>query len=423
MPAWPPRVLLVVVCIVITACGGGGGGSGAEVVVRDSAGIAIVEHPAAAVEAVPIATLADAEMSIGGEDADEDHDATFLQRGYLFGDGVIGYNVRESRLIRYDESGAMVASYGRRGDGPDEFQAMIPIRTGGDSLMLVDIARSTWRVLRPDFSTSPSVSFGDGPSFQQQTFGVTPDGAMLAVYRSFDPSSRETSGPPRRHLRPIVRLAPGATEWDTVMTIRGELSYPTTFSEGGQTFPGERMVTMGAFPYYIVWGDVLVTVDNADRTIELRAFDGTLQRSIRFATPLRPLTQDIRDSALARDERQMAQFQAPEALKAQFLEQSRNQVFADSVAPYDRIMVSRDRRLWLRLNETPADSTTIWHGHDGDGRLAVRLELPRGWMLFDSDGDRMLVRRIDDLGLGYLEIRRTLTPGRETEGGEALPES
>lgn len=420
MPRVAPALLPVVV-LALVACGGAGGPDAAEVAVRDSAGIAIIEHPAAAVDAVPIARPGEASLSIGGEEADEDHDATFLQRGYLLADGVIGYNVRESRMIRYDGSGVMVASYGRRGDGPDEFQAMIPFRTTGDSLLLVDIARSTHRVLRPDLSTSPSVSFGDGPIFQQQPFGVTPDGALLAVYRSFDPSNRETSGPPRRNARPIVRLAPGAASWDTVMTIRGELVYPMTFTEGGQSYPGERMVTMGAFPHHAVWGDALVTVDNGDRTIELRDFDGTLRRSIRFAVPLRPLTQEIRDSALARDARQMEEFQAPEAIKAQFLEQSRNQVFADSVAPYDRIFVSRDEGLWLRLNETPADSTTVWHGHDKDGRLAVRLELPRGWALLDVDGVRILVRRSDDLGLGYLEIRRMMVPGREGDGGEALP--
>ncbi len=223
--------------------------------------------------------------------------------------------------------------------------------------------------------------------------------------RPIGPGSQETSGPPRRESRTVERIRDGATTWDSILSYRGELVYPIVFTEGGREYPGQRLVTFGAYPYVTPWQGALAVVDNADRTVEVRGLDGVLQRSIRFSLPLRPVTTSMHDSVLARDARSLERSNMPPAMKARYLQESREQRFADSVAPYDRILASGDGRLWLRLNETPVDSATTWYALKADGALERRLLLPHGWLLFDSSGERIVIRRLDDDGLGYLELR------------------
>jgi hypothetical protein len=391
---------------LLAACGGGGSGGAAEgVVTRDSAGVAIVEHSEAAVNAVPVAMLGEATMSLGGEDATPEQDGTFYTRGWLLEDAVLALHNREATFRRFDAAGEVQASYGRRGQGPDEFQAVMPMRLGGDSLLLVEFTRSTARVLRSDLTAGAATAFGEGPAFEYQVFGAGPGGALVAIHRTMQPTT-ETSGPARRPPLHFVRRAAGATTWDTVVVTDGELAYPMMYNEGGHAFPMLRPVTFGAIPLQTVWGDRIVVVNNGDWTIQEYDFDGTPVRIVRFAMPLRASTQAMRDSIFARELRQMEQLrEVPQGLKDQFVEMSRSQQFADSIAPYDRVLVARDGELWLRVNEMPVDTTTTWMRIGRDGRLAGRLSLPRGWMLLDADGDRALVRRTDELDLGYLEVR------------------
>ncbi len=399
------RARLAWVTLLLAGCGGAGGADGVEgIVARDSAGVTIVEHSAAAVEAVPLATLGEPTFAIGGEDASPEFDGTFYSRGWLQDDAVLALHNREYTFRRFDPSGTVLGSYGRRGEGPDEFRAMMPLRLGGDSLLLVEMTRSSAKVLRGDLTTGAERSFGEGPRFEIQIFGSGPDGTLLAILYQMGQQT-ERSGPPSREPRYLIRSRPGSGAWDTVVVAEGELAYPTVFSEGGQEFPSRRFVTFGPSPLQTVWGDRLVVVNNGDWTIREHDLDGALVRSTRFALPLRAATQEMKDSVNARENRQLDQMQVPEAMRNQLVAMALSTVFADSVAPYDRVLVARDGDLWIRQNEVPVDTSTTWMQLGRDGRLARRLVLPRDWALLDVDGDRALVRRTDDLDLGYLEVR------------------
>jgi hypothetical protein len=399
------RFMMAGVFVAATACGQVAAGGMAEVVTRDSAGIAIVEHPAGAFEAMVLSQPGEPVLSIGGLDVEERSDATFLTRAWLGSGGLLALNGRENRFVRFDDQGAVIGTFGGRGDGPDEFQAMMPVRVGGDSLLLIEMMRSNYRLLQHDLSTTAAVTFGEGPSFRNNIFGALADGTLLAVQGRQEYTDR--SGPQRRDPEQVVVLRPGTTSWDTVLTSRGFQLYPMVAREGNQEFPTVNMVTFGEFPYRAVWGGGLVLVDNSDWSIALHDLDGAVHRLIRLDLPRRPVTDAMRDSVFARDERQLEQFNAqiPQAMKDQFLEASRAQQFADSVAPYDRIITTRDGLLWMRINEMPVDTSTQWLAFSPEGVLSRRLQLPKRWMLLDADGDRILIRRLDDDDIGYLEVR------------------
>lgn len=403
------RWMAVTTIVVVTACGGGdGGGAGDGVTTRDSAGVAIVEHSAAAVAAVPRAHLGEPTFAIGGEDAAPELDGTFYMRGWLLDDGVLALHSREYTFRKFDNAGTVTGSYGRRGEGPDEFRAMLPVRIAGDSLLLVELTRSTAKVLRGDLTTGPERTFGEGPSFQNQVFGAGPDGTLLALQFSMEMPTKR-SGPADREPHVMVRWAPDGTGWDTVVVGEGELAEPAVFSEGGQEYPGRRTVRFGPSPLQAVWGDRLMVVNNGDWTLREYGFDGSLVREVRFALPFRLTTQEMKDSVAAREKRQMDAMQIPEALRSQMVAMITTTTYVDSIAPYDRVLVSRDGDFWIRQNEMPVDTATTWMRIGRDGRLMSTLALPRGWNLLDVEEGRALIRRTDDLDLGYLEVRPIAT--------------
>lgn len=399
------RVVSVVLVLVLVAvgCGEPEGGARAGVTERDSAGVSIIEHSSGAVDATPAVALGEPTFAIGGPSVDANHDATFFTRGWLRDDGAVALVGRESRFLRFDGSGTLLARFGGSGTGPNEFQAMLPLDLGGDSLLLADVMRSTTLVLRNDITPGLAGRFGDAPMFEYGVFG-TVNGTLFAVHRNMRPGT-ERSGPATREALVIVRRVRGGATWDTAFTVAGELAYPMMMSEGGVEFPTRRPVTFGPVPMQAVWQGQVINIDNGDWTVAIHDSAGTLTRSIRIAQPLRPVTQTIRDSVVAREEQQVMTSQIPPQFREQFLSLVRSQQFAEQVAPYDRVRVTRDGALYLRLNVTPVDTTTTWYRFDGTGRLIHRLTLPRDWMLFDVDDDRALIRRTDDDGLGYLEIR------------------
>ena len=95
----------------------------------------------------------------------------------------------------------------------------------------------------------------------------------------------------------------------------------------------------------------------------------------------------------------------PEPTAARWRQLAEQQRFADSVAPYDRVLNGRDGTLWLRITVTPIDTTREWLGFSAEGRLERRITLPNGWGMLAVDRDRVLVRRTDADDIGYLDIR------------------
>lgn len=118
------RMLLtgVVLALVASACGGGAGDQVAAVV-RDSAGITIVENsdPAWAPGAswtVDTAAL----VTIGGDELDPLYDLGQVTGALRLSDGrIVVANGATSEIRWYDGEGQHLATAGRKGQGPGEY--------------------------------------------------------------------------------------------------------------------------------------------------------------------------------------------------------------------------------------------------------------------------------------------------------------
>ena len=143
----------------MAACGSGSGAGSA--VSRDSAGITIVENSGAKWAEgtgwrVPDSVLVD----IGGQGADTSSDMDRVAGPVRLSDGRIAFaNGGTNELRIFDATGKHLASSGRAGSGPGEYQMPMGIWVGqGDSLMVFDAMVATaqrgspGRHLRPDLS-------------------------------------------------------------------------------------------------------------------------------------------------------------------------------------------------------------------------------------------------------------------------------
>ena len=126
----------------------GGGGTAGTAVVRDSAGITIVENLVADPAGIPrwsIDTIP--RLSIGVDSGDAAYEFARIGGVYRLPNGMIlvlhgpGESAYEFRF--FDSTGKHIATHGRRGEGPGDFRSIAFVGSaGGDTVVAVDFPNS-----------------------------------------------------------------------------------------------------------------------------------------------------------------------------------------------------------------------------------------------------------------------------------------
>ena len=135
--------LLLVACACAGACAGPERTAPAGVTVRDSAGVAIVEHSAAFIASLPVWTLDSVPVLRIVADPDPDPDADALaevQQAVRRPDGrVIVYDVRLRELREYSTGGELLRTLARAGRGPGEIGYITGLQlVGADTVAFID---------------------------------------------------------------------------------------------------------------------------------------------------------------------------------------------------------------------------------------------------------------------------------------------
>ena len=126
--------------------------SGLRVSRTDSAGVEIVENSGSAslgedgwsVSPVPA-------LTIGTIEGPESYQFFGIAGIHRFSDGRIGVVDSGSRSVRiFNADGVFQASYGQRGEGPEEFEMPVLAGTVGDTLLVVDRAHHRLSFVHPD---------------------------------------------------------------------------------------------------------------------------------------------------------------------------------------------------------------------------------------------------------------------------------
>src|SRR6478736_3764465 len=241
-PVTPAGKLFDVLLALALLAGCSGEAGPTAVTTRDSAGVTIIEHPAAAVAAAPVWTLGPAKVTIDHGATDEELFARVTEAARLSDGRIVVINAEDegAQPLLYRADGTFERPLGRQGSGPGEFRtaSLLDCRAG-DTLCLFDF--NTRRITRM-LPTGDVATIIDLSRVGQMALGfprgVLPDGRLVSLPFMFDTVS--SGGAVFRTPNVIVTVDPAVGDPDTVATgIPGAATYlgTVTFGDRSMTFP------------------------------------------------------------------------------------------------------------------------------------------------------------------------------------------
>ncbi len=389
------RFITSAAAILSLACGDPGHGDG-DFVVRDSAGITIVENHAAAWTDGNAWTLAaDPSLSIGALEGPEEYQlfrvsgALRLPNGGLF---VANGGTNEIRL--YDESGHHVRTVGREGSGPGEFRGLgAAWRFGPDSALVVDQNARRFSALNLDGTFGRSVNFpappeGLGPAPK----GVFDDASVLMWARLTSLGDR-------------VGLYVDSVEF-LRYTLTGELlnrmARRPRLSLVAKPIGDGGIVMISPYtprPSAVVQRDRWFYGEGADYEIERFSPTGRFTHLYRRSITRRPVTQDMVDEYREGD--------IGENPSPQLSEMRRNIDIPSTMPAYLTLRASTDGILWVQ-HYTRDEEQPRWSAFRDDGRYLGDIDIPMGARVLDIGDNYWVLLEADELDVEYVRVYELL---------------
>ena len=367
---------------------------GLDTLLRDSAGIRIVEN-----SRPPIGSRLgwrigpEASVSIGVLEGDDPHMLFNVSDATRFTDGrIVVVNRGTAELRVFDASGTYLDTWGGKGEGPGEFSDVLHIEPlPGDSVMVWALLDPNVTVFGPDGNFARSFParkrLSDQPVDFILPFAVTDDGSILAVqnqaFVTTDTVAVELWDAGGGFKQPMG-VYPADARYRTEL-----VSYPVTF---GRTLA------------VAVWGD-LIAVGTTDR-YEIRALakDGSLVRIVRRdhqrVSPSEAQVEAYIEEQVSR---------IPESLvevREQERRLHRSVTIAEHIPAFDTIMTDALDHLWVEEYAVPGEETTgaLWTIFDADARVLGFVETPRGLDIYEIGADYILGRVVSELGVESVQV-------------------
>ncbi|MFG1691431.1 6-bladed beta-propeller [Gemmatimonadota bacterium] len=377
-------------------------GLAAQAVVRDSAGIQIVENERYEGFQDPIWRLDETPLLDLTETGDgPEYEFHRVFSGIRVDDGrILVANSGSNELKVYSADGDFLVALGREGEGPGEFKQLDWVaRYRGDSIFVYDYGLGRWSIFSPDgqFARSARVTTPGGQRVEiAQPFS---NGAVMGM-RLMPPSNligRDLVGMWQGETS-LMRFSAEGEYLTSIASIPGpELWLPPRPPD--QTYFNYLPALFGYWPYMATSGDLVFT--GTDHGFEVAAFSetGNLRRLVRIPGPERSLTgNDVE----------------------RFLERVREEHFpgmAVGLSRMDRpethpwfskIMVDAAGNLWISEYVQLVFDPERWTVFDSHGNLLGDVVVPRRFMILDIGLDFMLGRRLDDLDVEHVQLYRLL---------------
>ncbi|WP_405282828.1 hypothetical protein V3331_13280 [Gaopeijia maritima] len=324
---------------------------------------------------------------------------TWPQSGRILPDGgaLIG-EFSEGTIYRIAPDGSVAATWGRKGEGPGEYQAFDAILLHGDSILVSDgrLRRITWLSSEGELLSTRSKAGG----FLHRVSAITDDGRLLLVpgggYSAVDEIRQEWVF----ETQPILSSYPEGSRVDTLAV----LPYLRRWYGSRAAPPGAIRVAgaAGGYPGGFAWA-------RADRP-EVRWFDasGELTQIARWNEEAEPFTAEFRSrfldffaesaESVGRDEASVA---------AQRMELEENLDRHDGPLPYwDSFFVDREGNTWTRRYGLPLNPAGEWRIVTRDGELLGWIDLPGVVAILDASDDHVLVALLGELDVSAVALFR-----------------
>lgn len=393
------RMVTGAAALAVAACGAADRAAGApEAVVRDSAGITIVENVVADSSAWrwwPVRSVPEVEIgTVDGEGPTSLHRVVGVVR---LSDGRVAVaNGGSSEIRLFDAAGGHVGTLGRAGGGPGEFQALTALLRGpGDSLLAWDVRLRRVTVFGPDGGYARDLQLmADGTPLT--LVGTLAGGRLLGSQSIFDNVTEASSGLQRPPLAVAAFDAAGVrtTEFGR---------HP---GEERTIRIGDGIIQIGLPPFarrtQVAGNGDQVIVATQDRgELLVYGLDGGLTRIVRTGVTPGPVT----DADLAAHITRVTADMAPDqqAVVRGGLEAMPRVASRPAHGP---LVVADNGDIWLSDFPDPATQHADWTVFDADGVAVARVRLPEGFRLFAVEGDRLVGVARDALDVEYVRVYR-----------------
>jgi hypothetical protein len=375
--------------VVATACVSESSSTG-DVVVRDSAGITLVEssarlsHGAASwsIDSVP-------DITIGVAEGEPAHQLYRIAGVAALRDGrILVVNAGTQELRFFDAGGAFLHGTGRNGDGPGEFRFPLLIPAPGqDTLRIFD------RAGRVSLFTDEGQFLRSHPLPLGYPVGVLANGNLLNDQNTASAGPDSPEGMVQNQVIYEV-VDPVSTARDTIVQVIGQALF--LGNAGGVIsftqvpFDVAPSAAVGRDRFYISDGE----------SAEIRVFDHSgVQREVyRILLPAEPIPRAEFDRVVeervgvARDQAQAAELRRRYARMPP----------PSSMPVIQRLLVDEPGNLWMERFHTDRSAPREWFILDPRGRALGRIETPPrfiiehigadfllGWWPADADVERV----------------------------------
>ena len=369
---------------------------------RDSAGVRIVTNARPPdgsrigwqVDSVPV-------LSIGAFEGEDPYLLHQVRDAVQLSDGRLVVANRGSQELRvFDAAGAHLATWGRRGEGPGEFNSLLAVAEWqGDSLIAWYSQRERLSVFDLDGNFGRTMIPGDPADGRDTPEEVSASGTVL-----------------------VSRFNPGlATRADGL--VRSERQFETMDAEGRPVAPlglhlasesytstATDMMMVMTLPFSrsartAMWAGRFVVAPNDD--YEIRAFEptGALDLIVRRDHALIAATPAHRDAYIER----LVSARPPEqqAERRRALQGQLSEVpLPETLPAFDEILADAVGHLWVQEYDLPGEQrqSPLWTVFDPEGHVLGYMETPAGLDVYDIGEDYILGRATDDLGVEYVQV-------------------
>jgi hypothetical protein len=378
---------VIIVCVgwilvSIGSCGEKIVGSG--VIVTDSAGIEIVQHPPDA--EVPLWALMDEpHLEIGVVWGDPRYEFANVADVLWDDDGRILVLDRSQRRISvFGPDGAFISASGREGEGPGEYQSPSAIwRIPGDSLAMYDPPLGRVSVLDKNAHFVRSIQVRPIRTLVLPS-GSLEDGRLLVVNPFPDPTDYGLA-------TSYTVSTEGIDSLGVFRQIENQAPGPMSSVTRPLVAKVRRLRASGTWLYVI---------RNTDHELLIQDPNGELRRIIRWYGPdltaTRATNQRYIEDRVARapEERRSAR-------RAAFGELRPN----ESYPPFEWLKADREGRAWLQAYRQPFEiGPTEWRVVSPRGELLGRLDLPEDAVVLDANDEYVLLLLRDKLGVASVAL-------------------
>lgn len=390
------KAIVSLAAALVCACGAESAGE--RVVVRDSAGVTIIEsHVPAWSDGSGWRLTEQPLLEIGAVDGAPEYQFEEVAAALRLADGKIAVADAGASEIRfYDESGVFTHASGRAGDAPGEYRQLISIGVGpADSLWAYDFGNRRFTVLTSDGAAVRTVSVG-GTLSAVGAVGQLPDGSFVVrEFWSSGSHSGEVVFGLVREPAAVARLAADGSGIDTVGAFPGREIF--VGSEDGRAVMSAPLFARGAS--VAQWEGRLFVGIQESFEIGLYSSTGELERLIRvLGVDLTISDADVEELI----EQDLAR--VPEARRPMVRQHLESMQMPETRPAYGDLLVDDAGRLWAAQSARWPAWPSYWTVFDVDGGLLGEVELPDRFRLHAVGGDWVLGVWRDEMDVEYVRM-------------------